>query len=358
MLMRNRLPLIALAGLALLAGMWAGLNRLGWALPPLRPAAHGPLMISGFLGTVISLERVVAFRRRWTYAAPVLTSAGAILLLLGAPDPVYRGSIALGSLVLLMAFAVAYYQHYGLKVEWAAATMIVGVASWLVGNGLWWAGRSLSQVTPWWIGFLILTIAGERLELARVLLLNRTSRITFVLSAGLFLGGLVFSLVTFSAGLQVSGAGLIALGAWLLYFDVARRTIRQAGLTRFIAACLLPGYVWLIVAGAFWMLWPSYFAGGPFYDAMLHTILLGFVFSMIFGHEPIIVPAILGTPMIYRPVFYVHLVLLHLSLILRVAGDLTVTPPIRMWGGLLNVIALLIFMGNTILAVRSRKNGA
>ncbi len=352
---RDHLPLMMFAGLALLAGMWAGLNRLGWALPPFYPAAHGPLMISGFLGTVISIERAAAFRRRWPYAAPALTSVGAILLLLGAPELVYRGLIVLGSLVLLSAFVVTYYHHYGLKLEWAAATMIVGVASWLVGNGLWWSGRSLSQVTPWWIGFLVLTIAGERLELARVLLLNRISQATFVLSAGLFLGGLALSLFAFGSGLQVSGAGLIALGLWLLYNDVARRTIRQTGLTRFIAACLLPGYVWLILAGAFWLLWPAYFAGGPFYDAMLHSIFLGFVFSMIFGHEPIIVPAILGTPMIYRPVFYLHLILLHLSLILRVAGDLTVSPPIRMWGGLLNVTAVLIFIGNTIVAVRSQR---
>ena len=48
----------------------AGLLRLGWAVP--RPATelaafHGPLMVSGFFGTVISLERAVALARRWAY---------------------------------------------------------------------------------------------------------------------------------------------------------------------------------------------------------------------------------------------------------------------------------------------------
>ena len=149
MLTRNRLPLIALAGLALLAGMWAGLNRLGWALPPLRPAAHGPLMIAGFLGTVISLERVVAFRRRWAYAAPILAAAGAVALLIGLPAEISRGLFVGSSAVLLIAFALSYYQHYHLKIEWAGLTMIAGAACWLIGNGLWWTGRSLSQVTPW-----------------------------------------------------------------------------------------------------------------------------------------------------------------------------------------------------------------
>lgn len=60
---RARFPLMALGMLALLAGVWAGLLRLGWGLPLLRhtlPTAHGPLMVPGFLGTLISLERAVA----------------------------------------------------------------------------------------------------------------------------------------------------------------------------------------------------------------------------------------------------------------------------------------------------------
>ena len=42
---------------------------------------------------------------------------------------------------------------------------------------------------------------------------------------------------------------LIMLGAWLLRYDITRYTIKKTGLTRYIAACLLPGYVWLIVGG-------------------------------------------------------------------------------------------------------------
>lgn len=45
---------MALAGFGLLLGLWAGSIRMGWPLPPLSgrpPAAHGPLMVTGFLGT-------------------------------------------------------------------------------------------------------------------------------------------------------------------------------------------------------------------------------------------------------------------------------------------------------------------
>lgn len=206
------------------------------------------------------------------------------------------------------------------------------------------------------MGFLVLTIAGERLELARVSrsVLKRAALVTFLASLSLILAGLVASLFAFGMGVRVSGAGLVLIGLWLLRYDLARRTIRQTGLTRFIAACLLPAYAWLTFAGALWIIWADGFVAGMLYDAMLHSLLLGYVFSMIFGHEPIIVPALLKVDLRYSPTFYAHLGLLHLSLVLRVLGDLIFIPPLRMWGGMLNVIAILLFMGNTVWAVRRK----
>jgi hypothetical protein len=58
-----RVAVVAVGMTALLAGLWAGLLRLGWPWPILRstlPVQHGPLMVSGFLGTLIRLERAVA----------------------------------------------------------------------------------------------------------------------------------------------------------------------------------------------------------------------------------------------------------------------------------------------------------
>jgi hypothetical protein len=207
----------------------------------------------------------------------------------------------------------------------------------------------------------VLTIAGERLELARVLLLRRSALVTFLISVGIFLVGLVTSGFAAGIGVRVGGLGLIALGLWLLRYDLARRTIRQKGLTRFIAACLLPGYAWLIFAGVLWLWWADRFTAGPLYDAMLHSLLLGYVFSMIFGHAPIIVPAVMDVATTYSPAFYAHLALLHMSLILRVTGDLAFADPfnpVRRWGGMLNVIALLVFLANTVRSARKSPQGA
>ena len=84
---------------------------------------------------------------------------------------------------------------------------------------------------------------------------------------------------------------------------------------------------------------------GPYYDALPHAVFVGFVFAMIFGHAPIIFPAVLGQTVAYHPLFYAPLWLLHLSLLLRLTGDLAGWPPGRQWGGLLNAVAVLLFLG-------------
>jgi len=345
-----RLPLMGLGMLGLLAAMWAGLVRLGWGLPPLQPGltiAHAPLMISGFLGTLISLERAVALGRRWTYAAPLFTGLGAVLLVVGVAGPPGPLLMTLGSLGMVAEFVVIVRRRL------APFTVIMGLGAlaWLVGNGLWLASRPLYSVVLWWAGFLVLTIAGERLELAQLTRLSTASRAAFLAAVGLFLAGLVVASARFEVGVRLAGVGLVAMALWLWGHDIARRTVRQTGLTRFIAVCLLSGYAWLGVSGLLAM----GFGGiptGPYYDAMLHTLLLGFVFAMIFGHAPLIFPAVLGISVAFRPAFYAHLVLLHLSLLLRVAGDLAGWWPGRQWGGLLNAVALLLFLANTARSAR------
>ena len=341
----SRLIFLAPGMLALLAALWAGLVRLGWPWPPLRPTlplAHGPLMVAGFLGTLISLERAVALGQRWTYAAPLLSGLGALVLLFGPPGTPGPLLMVLGSggLVIISAFIV--YRQPALF----TATMGLGAVAWLVGNGLWLLGFPLARATPWWGGFLVLTIVGERLELSRLLRPSRAAHTAFLLATGLFLAGLVSSIPLPGVGVRLAGAGMVLLMLWLLRYDIARRTVRQTGLPRFIAICLLSGYVWLGVSGLLAIAFGDVPAG-PRYDAMLHALFLGFVFAMIFGHAPIIFPAVLGLPITFRPTFYVHLGLLHLSLLLRVAGDLMGWLPGRQWGGLLNAVAVLLFLAQT-----------
>jgi hypothetical protein len=101
------------------------------------------------------------------------------------------------------------------------------------------------------------------------------------------------------------------------------------------------------------------FAGlmaGPAYDAWLHALLLGFVFSMIFAHALIILPAVAQITLPFYPVLYGPVVLMQLGLLLRVAGDLTLWWPARLWGGMLNGLAILwFFLIGAGLALRERR---
>jgi hypothetical protein len=318
-------------------------------------------MISGFLGTLISLERALALsyarpneaRYRLGYAAPALAALSAAAMLAGAPA--WLGQ------ALALAAALGLVAIFGLIVRLqrteAHVVMGLGAVLWAAGNALWLAGAPVARAVPWWAGFLIVTIAGERLELGRVRWLGARQRWAFYASVALFAAGLLVSLAAFAAGVRVAGAGLLLLGAWLLRYDVAGRTIRLAGLTRYMAACLLPGYAWLVVGGALWLALGGAYTAGPYYDALLHSLLVGFVLSMIFGHAPIILPAVAGLPLLYRPSFYLHLGLLHASLILRLAGDLGGAFGLRQWGGLLNEVAVVVFLANMVLAaVQSRSS--
>ena len=350
---RLHAPIIGLVVIALLAALWAALGRIGWRLPQLPMpilGQHGALMTSGFLGTLVSLERSVALQKRWTYAVPLLSALGSLALVIGLPFEIGRSLLALGALGLVIVF----WHIYRLRSTIDIATMAIGAIMWFVGNTLWLFNQPLYHASPWWAGFLILTIAGERLELSRVLLLNKASRDFFKVALGTFSIGLLISLLVSDIGVRIAGAGLLLFGVWLLRYDVARRTIRKDGLTRFIAACLLPGYVWLVIGGGLWIAIGSSSTAGFLYDAMLHALFLGFVFSMIFGHAPIILPAVMPIDVTYRPRFYVHLILLQLSLVVRVIADLLAAQPVRQWAGLINVLAVLIFLGNMIRSMRRR----
>jgi len=346
----NRFLLVAFGILALLAGMWAGLIRIGWRLPPLAgglPGGHGPLMVAGFLGTLISLERAVALNRPWMYGAPLLTGVGGLAVLIGLPDWIGASLISLGGAGLLAIFLIIVRQ----QTEWFNVVMAVAALLGLAGNVLWLTGKGVSEIALWWAGYLILTVAGERLEMSRLLFPSANARRIFMAATGVFLVGALVSLWVLDTGWRIAGLGIALMALWGLRYDIARRTIRQPGLPRFVAIALLSGYVWLAVGGGLALMFGLMKL--YYYDAILHTVFLGFVVSMIFGHAPIIFPAVLGVAIPYRATFYGHLLLLHLSLALRLDGDLTKWFAGRRWGGMLNVIAILWFLGNTMLAARA-----
>ena len=338
-------------------GIACGLLRMGWNFPLPSTSLtnmHGPLMVCGFLGTVIALERAVAIGRRWAYLAPLAASFGGLALIMQLPWFVGAALMTAASLILCLSTV----KIFSLQRALFTLTLLLGSISWLLGNVLWLEGLSIGQLAPWWIGFLVLTIAGERLELSRFLPPSLIGKVTFILITLLFLIGAVLATLSNVNNVQILAAALLALALWLLRQDVARQTIKQKGLTRFIAVCLMSGYIWLLVGALIGLHSPQLMQGST-YDAFLHAILIGFVFSMIFGHAPIIFPAVAKVKIPYHATFYLPLIVLHASLITRIAGDLLQQHQSRSLGGALNAIALLLFVISTASAViRGKRQSA
>jgi hypothetical protein len=345
-----RLALLGLAGAAMLAGLTGALVLIGTPVPAevvALAARHGILMTLGFLGTLIALERAVALGRPWGYLAPLVSGLGGVAIVAGVPATTAAVALTIGGLVLVAIYVVFARIQPSLHLAVEAA----GAGAWVVAATLVALGVTTSNVVPWLAAFLVLTVMGERLELSAVLRPSGRVRAAFVLAVELYVIGVTLTLVVPEIGARLAGLGLVAIAVWALRFDLARRTIRARGVTRFIAACLLLGYGWLVVAGTTWIV-AGPVTAGPAYDAALHAVFLGFVISMVFGHAPVILPGVLRVPLPYHPAFYGHLALLHLGLAIRiVGGDLLSIPGAWRLGGTLSVLAMLLFIAVSVASV-------
>ncbi len=309
-------------------------------------------MIPGFLGTLIGLERAVGVGRAWLYLSPATSALGTCLLFAGAAVVAVGSVYSLAAFFLTISMATLWFHHRA----WYTFLFVVGAACLFVGNLVWLATLAPAHATPWWLSFLVATIAAERMELSRVASPPAWAQPALVLVFVVLVVGNLWGGLGHRAGATTMGIALLGIALWLLRFDVAWRTLRHQGLPRFVAVGLLSGFAWLALAGVLAATQPVA-AAGPVYDSILHAVLLGFVFSMIFAHAPMIFPAILHVPIPYHWLFYVHWAVLHGSLILRVTGDLSGNAFVRTWGVLGNGTAVLLFLGSTIMQVLRRDRG-
>ncbi len=357
---RVRLVLLACALIAVLTGLDAALLRLG-ATAPVRSeplaAGHGVLMVYGFVATAIALERAVAMqsgraRGAWlAYASPAASGLGSVLMIVlsltGGPARVLSAAAWTVSMLALIGIYLAVWRR-----QPAAAVLVqgLGAVAGLVGIALWGRGFEAAVIVPWWAALLVLTIIGERLELARIAWATGWGERRVVAESCAVLLALVLTVLAPDAGYPALGAALAVLMIDLVLHDVARRTIRSTGVTRFMAACMLTGYGWALIAAGIWLV------GGPAlsgyrYDTVVHALTIGFVLSMILAHAPVIVPAIARRPLPYHPVMWAVWALVQAGLVVRVlAGARSAAEPWR-FGGAVSVVGLLAFVVSTLALV-------
>lgn len=347
---KGRTLLVALGGVALLAGLDAGLVRLEvWA-----PVAsqrlgdlHGQIMVLGFLATLISLERAQSLGRSWAYLAPGLYGAGALALISPAPR-------VLGQLLDVEAgllFVVVYVALWRRAPRPLVAVQVLS-AVLALGGAIVAAVVDVPHALPWLVGFVVVIIAAERAELAALTMGPKADRRLLALASILTMSVLA-ALVLPSIGERLVGLSLLATAVWLAVHDVVRRQLRLSGQRRYVAVALLAGYANLAMAGG--VLAVAGLLASPWtYDVAVHGVFLGFGVSMVMAHAPVILPAVLGRPLPYRPALWVPLVLLHAGLVVRFTGALSGVAPLWRVGGVVTVLAMLAFLGTSVVLVVRR----
>lgn len=337
----KRMVWVLPAGVCLLAGLDAALLRLGLSAPidsSQLADRHGPLMVFGFLSTLICLERAVALRRPWAFAGPGLLGAGGICLIL----PLHLITAQILIIAGWVATIAIYTGLWQRQRDPSTSIELLGAVLGL-GGALLWLWVDLPTVLPWIAGFVVATIAAERVELARLAMPATAGRNLLIAGTCLTLSVLAATLWP-QVGARLLGLTLLVVVAWLVRHDVARKTIRSKGLAQFSAAALLAGYVWLTVSAMAWLV-----GGAPnderSYDVAVHGVFLGFAMSMVMAHAPVIMPAVLRRPLPFRAWMWLPLAVLQLGLIVRLlAGGVFGVMNAWLIGSVVTLIALLLFL--------------
>jgi len=335
-LMASRIPFMALAFFGLIAGLLAGLLRIGWDFPATPAAAHhGALMVGGFLSTLISLEKVIPLKQKILFIIPVLNALTALIIF---PDLYDAGVVFMtaGSAGIIVLFGIYFWSQ---PRDRAIQVMLAGSILLLVGNVMLLVHRFYPSAILWWIGFVLFIITAERMELSKFLPVHPRVKQLLIFLLLLFPLGIILPHHGF--GKYISGAALAGIAIWMLYNDVIMISIRKDGLARFSAVALLLGNIALLLAGIFLALFDNQLYA---YDSFVHTFFIGFVMSMIFAHGPIILPGVLGIVVKpYHRILYVWLLILFGSLLLRLSGNMFMDLELRRVSGLLSALCILFY---------------
>ena len=326
-------------------------------------------MVYGFLGTAICLERAVAINSRWAYLSPATSALAGIAAIVISQSPAVANFIATLPLpaylsrilpgyqsqrmlpavlwTISMITLVMIYRHVWKErqASYAVLIQLIGACVGLCGILLWMRGLEVALIMPWWLFFLVLTIIGERLELAR-LAFSETTEKRILVWVGALLISLALTLIVPLVAYPLLGISLAALAIDMGYHDVARKTINIPGIPRLSAVAMLAGYGWALLPAALWITAPPTFSGYG-YDAIVHALTVGFAVSMVIAHAPVIIPSVIRREVPYHLSMWVPLVLFHLSLLIRfLSGAREAALPWR-FGGSLGVCAFLLFVVTT-----------
>ncbi len=340
--MRPQLLVVPLAVALLLLGTVVGMLRLMFlngitsqAIAASLQGHHGEMMVFGFLATLIVTERYLGSldlpMPRPVHAMPFLVGGGALLKLVGwlaggsqaldVAGTFLLGLGVLGYLVLLYHLAsgrdASAYRFLGIGAVLLLAAALLMLRYRPTGN----LGLTLLL-----LGFPVMTILGERLELSRIVAPKNPARSGWMLALATlaWLPLLVYVVGPRKGYLIVASVVLLApVAVSLGWGDRRLMSTSKQRLGNYVARHLPLAYAWLflgLVLSALFALRTGY--SEPLFDAASHSIAVGFVGTMILAHGPVIAPAILRRRLNANRLSYIPLGLLTLGNGMRVVGYL------------------------------------
>lgn len=363
---KARIALLIIAALSMLVSVCGAIVRSNlqgsWlALPSPLPDMHGALMVFGFLGGAIGLERAVAWRAGssahpvWGFAVPLFAVFGTMSVGLTTAigrAPLGRASLIPGTLwtIALLILCAVYVGVWTRQQSHAVIIQFLGAAVGAAGAALWACGLDADILSTWWLMFLVLTIIGERLELAHAAFVGPLVRPALITATVATVLCLPVSLVWPLVGYPLLALCFAALLVLMFAYDTARKTWRAGGVTGFMGISMLSAYAWGLVACCIWLFVPygGLGADGLWWDLAVHALALGFIMAMVVAHVCVIVPSIIRRAMPFHPVLWTPLCVFQLGLLLRALGTVRQEDHIWQLGDAITIVGMLTLMASVI----------
>lgn len=340
---------------AIFLGIWRIAVTRGFNLPPIPESwpPHGEIMLGGFLASLIMFERMIALPINGLIWVPYVYATSALMLHSGNPFARYIHFAALAGWLLHRWFAYRKFHRW-------EKPLIESVAFVTLTSALMYPGGFVArpEVALQGLAFPIAVIAVERLEMS--FLIKKTgSRLVLI---GLIGWCLLWNALSWRGipNLSVMGFITLLLVASIAFYDATLRVAQKQidGIHKFLRSALMLSYVWLFLAGLT-MTASSQISSAIFKDVLFHLIGLGFIFTMILGHAPLILSATLGE-LSSKRIPLIPFILFQLGTLLRILGDFALMKSVPFWqwtgwiSGLIHMISFFGYIATLLFYIRTR----
>ncbi len=370
--MRPHLVAVPVAMALMLLAVVLGTLRLlllqGLAATPLGflQIHHGELVVFGFLAPLLLTERYLGASGFSLHPSirtmPFLVVAGALLKLAAWLGGLVLLNI-LGSVTIAAATLLYIYLLYSIGRQTAQSLpfqyLILGAVVLLAG-ALINITRS-PVVNPAFtlllISFPVFTILGERVELSRFLSPGAYQRarwgLWIAVAASVLL--LLRILVVDSGYLVTAWAVLLGItAAFLVRPELTLVKLGKTGLHRYLGRHLTIAYIWFFLGLVILAVVRERY---PLYDAGTHALAIGFVFTMIIAHAPVIAPVIVRRVVVEERLSYYPVILLTVGVTMRVGGYLLEAagvdiPALTGVSGAVALLAIILFFPMLLRSLR------